>query len=113
MNLKLIKHDLFNISNRVKTIDKNYRIFFNLEKLRYELYYTLGINLSFEICIPFDVLDDRTIELVNKSRVTNFNSIIEEIEENNEKLKLQQENYARENAMNLIQSFEHFSFKEK
>lgn len=78
-----IFYDLFNIVQRVKQINNKYRVFRNKKKKRFELYYQNGLNLEFELVIPYEKLDYRTIDLILKSRVENADKIFKEIDEFN------------------------------
>lgn len=78
-----IFYDLFNVVQRVKQINNKYRVFRNKKKNRFELYFQNGLNLEFELVIPFDELDYRTVDLVLKSRVENADKIFKEIDDFN------------------------------
>lgn len=78
-----IFYDLFNVVQRVKQINNKYRIFRNKKKSRFELYYQNGLNLEFELVLPYEKLDYRTIDLVLKSRVENADKIFKEIDDFN------------------------------
>lgn len=78
-----IFYDLFNIVQRVKQINNKYRVFRNKKKGRFELYYQNGLNLEFELALPYEKLDYRTIDLVLKSRVENADKIFKEIDDFN------------------------------
>jgi len=79
-----IFEDLFDIVKRIKSIDSNYKVFRNQEKKRYEIYYQYGLNLNLELVVPHEHLDARTINLLNKSKVENADSIFQEIDKYNE-----------------------------
>lgn len=78
-----IFYDLFNVVQRVKQINNKYRIFRNKKKSRFELYYQNGLNLEFELVLPYEKLDCRTIDLILKSRVENADKIFKEIDDFN------------------------------
>lgn len=83
-----INTDLFDIVKKIKTIDSNYRIFRNIKKHRFEIYYQKGLNLNLEIVVPYEKLDYRTINLLNKTKIENADAIFEEIEKHNSKASL-------------------------
>ena len=85
--LKLIKNDMFNISNRLKRIDRNYCVLFNSKTKKFEVYYQNGFNFDLELVLPFDVLDFRTIRKVWETRVSKMEEIIKKMEEENKKLE--------------------------
>lgn len=101
MRLSIIKKDLFNISNRLKSIDKNYFIVRNHLKKRFEIHYKREKN-SLELILPFDKLDDRTIKLVLKTKIENRQKLDEEIEKNNAMLNKKAIKMARENLANNL-----------
>lgn len=78
--------DLFDIVNKIKDINEKYRVFRNINKHRYEIYYQNGLNLNLELIVPYDCLDYRTINLLNKSKIENADLLFEEIEKHNNKL---------------------------
>lgn len=77
--MKKICHDLFNICGRIKEIDKDYTIFRNLEKDRFEVHW----RGKFAFVIPFDSLDVRTLTYTKKTRRENADEIEREIDEGN------------------------------
>lgn len=92
MRLSIINSDLFNISKRIKSIDKNYFIVRNNLKNRFEVHYKRSCN-TLELVLPFECLDVQTINLVLKSKIENRKKLIKEMEKENEKiLKEQTEN---------------------
>jgi hypothetical protein len=83
MNIE-IKTDLFNISNRLKSIDKKYFVVFNTQKNCYEIHYRRAKN-TYELTVPFGTLDARTVQFVQKTKIENSKQIYEEIEKANQK----------------------------
>lgn len=82
MIYQIVTSDLFNISNRLKSIDKNYFVLFNAKRKKFEVHYKRPSN-TYELTVPFDVLDARTVQLVQKTRVQNNQKIFDEIERSN------------------------------
>ena len=86
--LKEIKTDVFNISKRIKAIDKNYMIFYNTDEKRYELHHMKqkkNIGISFLLVFPYDTLDERAIEYTLSTRADKIDikKYIENIDEYN------------------------------
>lgn len=81
-----IEHDVYNISNRIKEIDRFYYIVFNTSKNCFEVHNSSQTENSFCLTIPYDFLDERTLNLVNETRVENIERILNKIENEN-KLK--------------------------
>lgn len=98
MNYQIIKNDIFNIAKRLKSIDKKYFIVFNSDRNKYEVHYSRAKN-TYELTIPYDTLDARTIDFVLKTRIQNKQKIFEEIENSNKKLEQQ-------NIKNLIEKID-------
>lgn len=86
MIYQVIKSDVFNISNRLKSIDKNYFIVYNPKRKKFEIHYKRPKS-TYELTIPFTELDARTIDFVNKTRIENQQKIYDEIEKDNQKLE--------------------------
>ena len=72
MELQKVRHDLFNIAARLKSVDRRYELFFNRKKNRYEIY----ANGAMQIALPFERLDARAIEYARKTRLENLNKLI-------------------------------------
>lgn len=78
-----IEHDVFNIVNRLKTINKNYFVLFNLKTKKFELHNKSTKN-TLCLILPFERLDARTITHVLKSE--KIDECLKEIEIVNEKI---------------------------
>ena len=85
--LKYIKinNDVFDIVNRIKSVDSKYFVLFNLTTKKYEVHYQRAKN-TYELTLPFDELDARAVLHVQKTRVENRKKIFAEIERQNQKL---------------------------
>ena len=82
-----ILNDVFFISDRIKEIDENYKIYFNSEKNKFEIHNIGQIGDSYCLTVPFQYLDGRTLEFVRKTLSINGEKIIEEIDRNNKKIE--------------------------
>lgn len=83
-----INDDLFNIAERIKSIDANYKIYFNGDTHRYELH-NMRCYPSYQLTFPYKTLDKRAIDYTLKSDIKYKERILKEIEQNN--LRLEQE----------------------
>jgi len=98
-----ITNDLFDIANRLRQIDTSYRTFFNHEKSRYEVHSSHGL----EFIVPYDILDERTLEHARRTRKENLCDIENEIEFHNREIeqsayiKLQHELRRLDDMMNF------------
>lgn len=91
-----IKNDVHKIAKRLKSIDKNYEIYFNNVTKEYELHHKkqreeLGNGLL--LILPYKTLDKRTIDYVLKTRIQNIDieHLSEKLEKENEELTLKKQ----------------------
>ena len=87
MELVLIKDDLFHVAKRLKEIDARYKLYFNRKIRRFEVY----VDGAMQIALPFERLDQRTIEHVRKTRIENLDALMRDIETENARLQKQRE----------------------
>jgi len=80
-----ITEDVFDISNRLKEIDSNYFVVFNTKKQKFEIHNKSQKN-TYCLTVLNKSLDSRTITQTLKSRRERFNKILQEIEDNNQKI---------------------------
>ena len=83
-NLLIIEGDTFFINERLKEIDRDYYVVFNLEKQKYEVHVHGQAGNSYAFTLPFDSLDERALLFAQKTRIANMDKILEEIERDNE-----------------------------
>ena len=86
MKIEILNDVLF-ICQRLKEIDEDYRDFFNCKTQKFEVHNIGQIGDSYCLTVPFQYLDARTIELVNKTKIENREKLIAEIDRENEKLE--------------------------
>ncbi len=75
-----INSDPFNINKRIKQLNKNYYVVYNLQTKKYEIHNSAHKN-SYCITVPYNQLDYRTIKVLKESE--NPTKIFEEIEKHN------------------------------
>lgn len=101
-----ILNDVFFVGKRLKEIDENYCIFFNDKKNKFEIHNIGQIGGSYCLTVPFQYLDERTVEFVRKTRVENRKKLIEEMDKENEMLQEKNEkkilNEAKDKLFELI-----------
>lgn len=97
-NLLIIENDNYFISQRLKEIDGDYFIVYNLNRKKYEVHVKGQFSNSYAFTVPYDRLDERTILFALKTRIENQDKVMREIERENE------ENYNRllKQQINLI-----------
>lgn len=86
MALICITNDLFDIADRLKSVDGDYVLYFNTDKRRYEVRNTRG---EFQFALPFDGLDARAVEYARYTRVERAKQLFDEVEKHNASLEKQ------------------------
>ena len=84
--LILISHNCFDIPERIREIDDDYRLFYNCKKNVIELH-SLKCNPTFQLIMPFAQLDSRAVEFVRRTRMDKILSEIEQIDNFNQSLE--------------------------
>ena len=79
----MVKDDLFHVAKRLRQIDSRYRVYFNRRLFRFEIH----AQGAMQIALPFDRLDERSVEYVRKTRVENLDALTKEIELDNAKIE--------------------------
>ena len=80
-----IESDCLDIIKRIKAIDEDYFVVFNLDKKKFELHNKSQGGNTYCLTFPFDTLDERAVTLVLKTRVQNSDALFEEMQRENEK----------------------------
>ena len=86
-NLVRVENDCFDIAKRLKQIDKSYEIYYNLTRKCFEVHSFLQIKSSYCFSIPYENLDERTLDYAYKTLSSNRDNLIREIEENNTRVE--------------------------
>ena len=94
----LITHDVFDIVNRIKNIDKDYFIMYNLRNKKFEVHNYKNINTTYSLTIPYNTLDINTLYYVQKTHISNIDNVLDEIEKSNNNLI----NTAKNNLQDLV-----------
>lgn len=80
-----IESDCLDIIKRIKAIDEDYFVVFDLDKKKFELHNKSQGGNTYCLTFPFDTLDERAVTLVLKTRVQNSDALFEEMQRENEK----------------------------
>lgn len=80
-----IESDCLDIIKRIKAVDEDYFVVFDLDKKKFELHNKSQGGNTYCLTFPFDTLDERAVTLVLKTRVQNSDALFEEIQRENEK----------------------------
>ena len=76
MCLIRITEDVFDVCDRLKSVDERYKLFYNAKKRRYEVY----VEDKLAFVVPFYSLDARTVEYARMTRVERAAEIFRETE---------------------------------
>jgi len=83
-----IESDCLGIIDRIKAIDSDYFIEFDLDKQKFVLHNSSQRN-SYCLTFPFDQLDERSVDYVLQTRVQNADDLLKAMEDENERLQKQ------------------------
>jgi hypothetical protein len=86
-NQMIISSDTFYISERLKEIDESYFLIFNFDKNKFEVHSSCQGVQTYCFTVPYNVLDERTIDYALKTRAQNLDEIISQIDKENEELE--------------------------
>ena len=82
-----IEQDVYNISQRIKEIDRNYYIVYDTSKQKFEVHSSTQIGSSYCLTLPQTQLDERTLKYVRETLSTNIDEILDKIENDNKILE--------------------------
>ena len=97
--------DIFNISNRIKTINKYYELYFNSLNKKFLIVNSAKNN---EICLIFDNFNKDIENILKFSKVENSKNIFNFIENENEKNDFQFYDNLKNNISSRLFEFDHF-----
>lgn len=89
---------VFEIERRLREIDDNYRLFYNKKLNRFEVHNLKNKGDTLSVVCPYGEIDNRLIKLVRCTRVERGEEIIREIEEENEKIFIKEQQKENELA---------------
>lgn len=92
-----INTNVFNIVKRIKQINENFFVCFNLTTKKYEIHNKSNKN-TFCYTVPFNQLDYRVLPYLIKNLKKSAKEIFLEIEENNQKIEKQNVNKIKDYA---------------
>ena len=108
MKIKL-SHDVYEISKRIKNIDRDYFMVYDTSSRKFEVHNSAQADTTYCLTLPFNQLDERTLNYVAKTRSVNIEKILEEIEKDN---KIQESKVKRE-TLSEMEELVSDNFKEK
>ena len=80
-----IKNDVFDVAERIRSIDARYRVFFDTEKQKFVV--TAGDRTA--VVLPFESLDCRTLDYLYFTRYENADEVIKTIDGDNERMQVE------------------------
>jgi len=83
--MELIQQDVLDIAQRLKEIDRSYKLYFNNLKNRFEVHSSKRMKDTLEVTW-YDRLDERLINKAKQTRVENAEKYLKQMEQENEKL---------------------------
>jgi hypothetical protein len=102
-NLIEITNDLFDIAQRLKDVNEDYVLYFNVEKQHYEVHNRKQYPSTLAFVVPYDELDARTIKYARFTSVNNSTKLFEEIEKNNAMLDKQYQQQYVNSVMSQVE----------
>lgn len=81
----VVDSDCLGIIDRLKKIDKDYYVVFDIDKKKFELHNKSQFLKTYCLTFPFETIDERMIDLTLKTRVQNSDKLFQEMEKENEK----------------------------
>ncbi len=100
-----IYSDCQDIIKRLKEIDKDYFVVYNLNRKTFELHNRAQEEGTFCLTLPFDTLDERTIDLTLRTQSFKRDELIKELDAENERLeKTRKRNILNEMEARLYES---------
>ncbi len=81
-----ITDDLYDVAARLKSVNGNYRLYYNAKSCKYEVYNADVQGISLAFAVPYDELDCRTVEYARYTSVASAKQLFAEIERHNKNL---------------------------
>lgn len=75
----LIKNDLYDIADRIREINADYRVFFDTDRQKF----ILMRNNALELIFPFEELDERVIRHARYTSVQNVKEFLHDLDKEN------------------------------
>ena len=104
----IIKNDLFNISNRIKKIDKNYYICFNKSLKQFEVHHKKQPDTTF-CFVAGTTLNARVLNKVIKTSVKFYFKNLKNMQQTNNTLKQKAEEKIKEKNMFMFKTLIDYS----
>ena len=83
----IIEHDVYEISKRIKDIDRFYFIVYDTSKSCFEIHNSSQVDSTYCLTLPFKELDERALQYTRETSSANIEIILEKIENENKLVK--------------------------
>jgi predicted GH43/DUF377 family glycosyl hydrolase len=93
MKIKLTS-DVYEISKRIKNIDKDYYMVYDTSKRKFEVHNSSQIGSTYCLTLPYDYLDARALKYVIDTKSENLGKILQKIDDDNRSLESTEKNRA-------------------
>ena len=98
--------DVYDISKRIKKIDRDYYVVYDTSKSKFEVHNSSQIGSSYCLTLPFNELDERVLKYVRKTQSANIDEILNDIENDNDIRESAIKTSAFSNIADSIESME-------
>lgn len=107
-----IESDVFDICNRIKQIDEGYFVMYNLSSKKFEIH-NKNVKNTYCLTIPYKNLDVRVIDLIHKTSIKNYDSIVKVLETENDKIEIKNFEKEKEKSEYKIREILKYSKSDK
>ena len=106
-----IKSDVFDVADRIREVDARYHLFYNLDRSRFEVRLQ---NREGELAVTWsEPLDCRLITKLRETHVRRLSQLVRELEEAEEKAKIEEESRIREAAGEKTEEFMRLAWRSR
>lgn len=102
MKIKIMQ-DVYNISKRIKFIDRYYYVVYDTSKHKFEVHNSQQLATTYCLTLPYNQLDERTLKYVRQTQTANIDEILDKIENDNNSLESVNESNAYSNMLDSIE----------
>ena len=82
MKIKIF-NDVYEISKRIRYIDKDYYVVYDTSKQKFEIHNSNQIGGSYCLTLPYNELDERTLKYVRSTQTANIEEILKNLQNDN------------------------------
>ncbi len=82
--------NVYFIPERLRELDEGYFVLRNHQTKQFEIHHRDQPHNTYCLTVPYPELDERTLHLVQKTRIANIEKLLSEMEENNRKIAEEQ-----------------------